>query len=95
MQLRPNRATTTVFKHDLRLDRDTIIIAVEGCNQVAVLLRDNPSAHFTRPSQFTVIRIELFMQNEKALNLRPSHLWLLGQTRIHALDFALNQVVDL
>src|SRR6201981_2096614 len=67
---------------------------VERCDQRRITFRDETTAHLLGARDFAVVGIELFMQNEKASNLRPRHGLLVRQRAVHLLHMFSEHVVD-
>src|SRR5262249_31985357 len=94
-QVRLERATAAILKDDLRLDGDSVIRAVQCFDEIRILLGHKPTPDLPGPGQLTIIRVEFFVQDQEALNLRPHHLWIVRQTGIDAGNFSLDEIVDL
>src|SRR5438309_8637146 len=94
-QLCLQRAAPSVLKEHLGLDRYAVISAVQGLDKCRILLSHKATPDFAGTSQLTIIRVKLFMEDEKATDLGPRHLRIVCQTGIHARNFPLDEVVDL
>src|SRR5262245_58209234 len=94
-QVRLERATAPILKDDLRLNGDSVIRAVQCFDEIRILLGHKPTPDLPGPGQLTIIRVEFFVQDKEALDLRPHHLWIVRQTGIDASNFSLHEIVDL
>src|SRR5215813_8416159 len=94
-QLCLERPTPSVFKDYLGLDRHTVISTIQGLNERRILLSHKATPDFPGTGQLSIIRVELFMEDEEAADLSPRHLWIVRQTGIHARNFPLDESVDL
>src|SRR5262245_46564276 len=91
-QLCLERPAPSVFKDYLSLDRHTVISAIQGLNERRILLTHKATPDFPSTGQLSIIWVELFMQNEEAADLGPSHLWIICQTGIHTRNFPLDKI---
>src|SRR5215470_14797054 len=94
-QLCLERAAPSVLKDHLGLDRHAVIRAIQGLNERRVFLSYKAASDFPGTGQLAIIRVEFFMQDEKAADLGPRHLWVVCQTRVHTRNFLLDEIVDL
>src|SRR5216683_3113591 len=85
----------SVLKDHLGLDRHAVIRAIQGLDERRILLSHKATPDFAGTGQFSIIRVELFMEDEEAADLGPRHLWIVRQTGIHARHFPLDEIVDL
>ena len=63
------RARAAVFKGHLRLHFHMLLVRIKRINQRSIFFGNNSSAYFSGARQFSIIRIEFFVQNYESLNL--------------------------
>src|SRR5207244_5963852 len=93
--VRAHDAGTAVLVGYLRLDLDAVLSRVERVDERRVLLRDVAAAHLPRARDLLVVRVQLLVQDQEPFDLRAVQGLVLGEARVHALDLAADQLVDL
>src|SRR5690606_35362936 len=66
-------AGLAVLEAHLGLDEAVVAAVVQGVEQHTVLLGDEAPAHLARAGELAVVRIELLVQDEEAMDLRGRH----------------------
>src|SRR3990172_3808292 len=94
LQRRGDRAGATVLELHLRLDVAVALAAVERVDRHLVPLGDEAPAHLPRPGDLAVVGVELLVQDEEAVDLRPGELGVGGEVGIHLLDAPADELVD-
>ena len=73
-----------------------MLASIKQCvDKIAIALVDDPAAHLAGPGEFTVIRIKLFVQDQKTLNLRRGKMGILSETLVHLFNALLYQRIHL
>ena len=74
-----DHALAAVLEGDLGLRENLGRAVVERLDQRRVAPADRAPPHFLGPRELSVIRIELFVEDQEAAYLAPRHGWLLGR----------------
>src|SRR6516225_7452912 len=86
---------STVLELHLRLDVLHAPAVVERADQHRVLLRDEAAPDLARAGELVVIRVELLVQDQKAMDLRGCERAFAGKLGVHLFDAFADQRVDL
>src|SRR6476646_10645322 len=94
-QVGGHQAGAPVLELDERLDVLDRTAGVERIDQHAVFFGDESAPHLARARQLVVVGIELLVQDQEAAHLRIGEARLARELRVHLLDAAADQRVDL
>src|SRR5450830_781428 len=94
LQIGRNHALAAVFEFHLRLDVLRLLARVERFDQHAVFLGNKTAPYFAGTREFVIVRIQFFMQNQKAMNLRIGQQRILHQISVDLFDAFGNQGID-
>src|SRR6516164_9163412 len=87
-------ALAAVLEGDFGLDAARRAVRIKRIDQRLVAGGDDPAAHLARTGELAIIGVELFVQDQKAADLRAGDGWLGGEVIIYLLDADLQQIVD-
>src|SRR5215472_11299369 len=90
-----DHSCAAVLELHLGLDVLDALAVVKRADQHGVFLRDEAPAHLARARELVVVRIELLVQDEKAMDLRGGERAFAGKLGVHLFDAFADQRVDL
>src|SRR5262249_15545004 len=94
LELGLEHALAPVLEDDVTFDARALGAAIKRVDERIEALADDAPAHLARPRQLAVVRVELFMEDEEAAELRAGEMRLGCEIAVHLLDAPPNEIVD-
>src|SRR5687767_4080846 len=82
LEVRRESTRAPVFVAHARFDMDALLVVVQGLDQRPVLLADEAPPDLARAGELLVVRVQLLVQDQEAVDLGVGELGLAREVRI-------------